>query len=662
MSRIYFTAEDAADAIEELEEDLPLENLIGDCEDETQLSSDDYESESDVSQGEEDEAATVVARRRAPAFSKRLVHDINSALDEDNYSMLQPAYNNAKVYTTALNHSNNNEIPEITWTTMPPSSGRQPRSAVILGEPGVTGIAKEAKDQLQCWDLFFSAHMINLIVSYTNEKIAAARRSSSFNYCFFSTDSVEIVGFIGLVYLRGLLCMNLHDIKYVYDFMFGQPFFRATMSKERFKFLRACISFDNGVTRNERWKKDKFSAIREIFELFNQNCSKHVVPNDYLSLDETLYPMRTRIGFRQFNPNKPVKYGLLFKSINLARYSYTFTSMPYCGKPECDASEYSEFYVQGTENAVKYLVNKLNSYCDLQGRNITHDRLYTSIPLAKWLLSHNITCLGTIQANRKGIPKEIKDIADREPLSYEYFREENEKKLVLNSWVTRTKTSGFKNVLLLSTVSPLLGVTKDDNKKKPAIYKLYDFTKGGTDIVDQRIGLYTCRTKSRRWTMSAFSYILDTCRVHAATVYALNHGKDPRKIDAQNFIGCLVKQMISLLLRRRQLTGLHAAVKNDIKTVIQWLDQEAESNTCVQSQPAGSSSNDQVQQKHPTKGEKRRRCYVCVSEISGRPDYSKKIIQMSASKNQCQECCKPTCSKHTFQICPECEEKRNPKN
>ena len=27
--------------------------------------------------------------------------------------------------------------------------------------------------------------------------------------------------------------------------------------------------------------------------------------------------------------------------------------------------------------------------------------------------------------------------------------------------------------------------TKDDNQKKPSIYKLYDFTKGETDIVDQ---------------------------------------------------------------------------------------------------------------------------------------------------------------------------------
>lgn len=36
-------------------------------------------------------------------------------------------------------------------------------------------------------------------------------------------------------------------------------------------------------------------------------------------------------------------------------------------------------------------------------------------------------------------------------------------------------------ILMLSTVQPLLGVTKDDKKCKPAIYKLYDFNKGGTD-------------------------------------------------------------------------------------------------------------------------------------------------------------------------------------
>ena len=39
---------------------------------------------------------------------------------------------------------------------------------------------------------------------------------------------------------------------------------------------------------------------------------------------------------------------------------------------------------------------------------------------------------------------------------------------------------------MLTTMRPCLGVTKGGGKEKPALYKLYDFTKGGTDIVDQK--------------------------------------------------------------------------------------------------------------------------------------------------------------------------------
>ena len=71
----------------------------------------------------------------------------------------------------------------------------------------------------------------------------------------------------------------------------------------------------------------------------------------------------------------------------------------------------------------------------------------------------------------------------------------------------------------MTAVPPLLATTKDDNKSKPAIYKLYDFSKGGTDIlIDQRMGFYSCKSKSKRWTMNAFSYVVDTCRVNASTI------------------------------------------------------------------------------------------------------------------------------------------------
>ena len=119
-----------------------------------------------------------------------------------------------------------------------------------------------------------------------------------------------------------------------------------------------------------------------------------------------------------YNPTKPAKYGILFKSLNATRYAYTYCILPYCGKPIAD---YTPYYVAGIEESVKYLVQNLQGFSDLQGRNITFDRLYASVPLATWLLEQNRTCVGTLQSNRRGIPDAIKQTNGRESFSYEYF-------------------------------------------------------------------------------------------------------------------------------------------------------------------------------------------------------------------------------------------------
>ena len=75
------------------------------------------------------------------------------------------------------------------------------------------------------------------------------------------------------------------------------------------------------------------------------------------------------------------------------------------------------------------------------------------------------------------------------------------KKVNLNFYVVSTKSSGKRNVLMLSTVHPILRLSKDI-KPKPALYELYDFTNGATDIVDQRMSFYSCIPKSRKWTIN----------------------------------------------------------------------------------------------------------------------------------------------------------------
>ena len=654
MAEEVFTTEEALrELLEACEYDdgeepgIEAPTFAGACGDESSVS----ESEGDAGQSlEKDELPQTTRRRNYATRSKRLVRCLTSALNPDNYKEV-PAVNTVKMLTSFLEKPSPT-AKSISWVNEKRTTavGRQPRSSVILGRPGPTGSACSAIENLQSWELFFSRDMIQSIVQYTNKRIRCVRRdfseiSSSLHSFTKDTDEIEIRAFLGLQYLRGLAGLNNHDIAHLYHPTMGPPHFSATMSKNRLQFLYACVCFDDFTTREKRWKHDRFAAIRNLFETFNQNCSKCVIPEEFICIDETLYPTRNKISFRQYNPSKPAKYGLLFKSINSVTYTYTHCIIPYCGKPTEDATG---FYVKGVEETVQYLVQNLQKYVDLQGRNITFDRYYTSVALAKWLLSHNITCVGTLQSNRRGIPSEIKDMSERELFSYEFFWESIENKLMLHSYVVSTKNSGKRNVLLLSTAPAYLGVTKDDGKKKPAIYKLYDFTKGGTDVMDRRIGTYTCKSKSNRWTLTAFSYILDVCRINASTVLALNKNVDPQSQDAYQFGIDLALSLIRPHIQRRSLVGLQMSIKNKMSLILGYEVDTYQNQLARTASMAGLEDD-----LHPKNREKSSRCKKCMSEIVG-PQHRTRVQGMTRSRNQCQLCAVAACTEHSIQLCVQC--------
>ena len=80
--------------------------------------------------------------------------------------------------------------------------------------------------------------------------------------------------------------------------------------------------------------------------------------------------------------------------------------------------------------------------------------------------------------NRIGLPSDIKPLTGREEFDYQIRWEKEQGIISVHSYVVNTKSKEAKNVMLVSTIQPYLGVTKDNGKKKPSIYKLYDFTKG----------------------------------------------------------------------------------------------------------------------------------------------------------------------------------------
>ena len=96
-----------------------------------------------------------------------------------------------------------------------------------------------------------------------------------------------------------------------------------------------------------------------------------------------------------------------------------------------------------------------------------------------YLLEKDITAVGTLVSNRKGLPKEFVKTVGRKEFSYEILWNADNIRVTLHSYVVKAKSTGLRNVLLLSTLEPIIAVTQDDGKQEPQIYKVYDFTKGG---------------------------------------------------------------------------------------------------------------------------------------------------------------------------------------
>ena len=228
------------------------------------------------------------------------------------------------------------------------------------------------KTQVEAFLLLFTLEMIRSIVGYRNDAINFFR--AKFPDLFTKdnkrlhmkiVDETDIKAYLGILFARAALRLNLMSMEEIWNHESANDIFSATMSVNRFQFIGRFITFDDKPTRNQRWKYDKYACMRELFEDFNVQCARLRYPTSFLAIDETLYPYRGRIGFKQYNPSKPAKYGLLYRSLCDASKPYTYFSLPYAGKPDDITGEAKKYYVSGTDEYTKYLVTEFCNHNDI---------------------------------------------------------------------------------------------------------------------------------------------------------------------------------------------------------------------------------------------------------------------------------------------------------
>eukprot|EP00112_Aurelia_sp_Birch-Aquarium-sp1_P026793 Seg973.6 transcript_id=Seg973.6/GoldUCD/mRNA.D3Y31 product="PiggyBac transposable element-derived protein 4" protein_id=Seg973.6/GoldUCD/D3Y31 len=233
---------------------------------------------------------------------------------------------------------------KLIWTTAkPPVFGRTSAANIIRNVPGPTPLARRTTDKASAWNLFINEIMVTNMVLHTNQRISNIIEKLPEEYLQSSKvpyireiDEIEMRSFVGLWMVRDVLHQDLDDVTSLWSHELVHPINSATMSKNRFKFLMSVLSFDEHSTRVQRWQHEQF----------NENCAKVRIPSEFVAIDETLYSYRGNIGFRQYNPSKPAKYGLLYRSVSDSVCRYTYFSLQYAGKPHGPPNE---FYVNSVD-------------------------------------------------------------------------------------------------------------------------------------------------------------------------------------------------------------------------------------------------------------------------------------------------------------------------
>jgi len=363
---------------------------------------------------------------------------------------------------------------------------------------------------LDTFKLFFTPEMADIIIRHTNKKAISTytayneKNSDKKQLVWKNLELQEFYAFLAILITSGANNSNTDNAKDMWQ-TYSYPLYRAAMSINRFWNIIRFIRFDDANTRAERMETDKAAPIRDIWTMLNSNLAKHYKPTEYLTIDEQLYPYRGRTRFTQYIPSKPAKYGIKVWWICDAENSYPLTGQLYTGK----SSEGREKNVG--ERVVKDLVAPYKG----SGRNITMDNYFTTLPLAKSLLSWNLTIVGTLKKNKAYIPPAMAASKTREELSTVFGFHE---KITMCSYVPKIK----KVVIMLSSMHNEAKIS-DKAKKKPEIIEFYNWSKAGVDTMDKMLGRYTTKRSTQRWPLSFFYNILDVACLAAYILYYENN-------------------------------------------------------------------------------------------------------------------------------------------
>ena len=371
------------------------------------------------------------------------------------------------------------------------------------------------------------------IVKWTNMKLREAHIKS--------TTIHEIRAWFGMHILMGLNKMANYRNCWSTHPALRNHMIASTMSRNRFDILNthlACNDPDKDPSlltdKGHQYKlktKHPLYPLEPLWDKVRQRCLHHYNALRELTIDEAMIKYR---GFKAsikkfFMPLKPIRAG--FKIYVLAKsttgFVLNFIVHPWSRKPS-----------KMTTISTKVAKHHLGQY-----HHIYTDKLYTSVALARILLSKNTYLTGAVKSTSKGLPRDLLNTAkktnrdrakkmNKVPRGTFYSRQNGQ--IVVSAWkdsrvmlTLSTAHQGWRDPHVHTVTRK---IPDDDTGRRvsqviPAPPQACDYTKfmGGVDRGDQLRAYHTCSRKAQFWWKKVLYFLMDIARVNGYIAYKKHH-------------------------------------------------------------------------------------------------------------------------------------------
>ena len=260
------------------------------------------------------------------------------------------------------------------------------------------------------------------------------------------------------------------------------------MSHNRFEQIKHFIHCNNNLEAPQPLT-DVLYNVRPIITHL-QNIFKSFKPKEFICIDEQVVLFKGRLCIKQYNPNKPKKWGYkLYVLCDDEGFVHNFEvhirKIAVCpNQPDIGAFE----------NIVLTLLQNVERQ---NGHKVFTDNWYTGIPLALSLAKEGMLLTGTIRPNRLSNCKMAsnKELKDQGQGSYEMKEVSVDSvKLLAIKWIDNQSVTVLS---LFDSVEPMKTVKRYDTKEKKfievqflAAIANYNKHMGGVDLLDAFLSYY----------------------------------------------------------------------------------------------------------------------------------------------------------------------------